>query len=73
MTFYKLNPPLPIEVQKEDLVRLIHDLGMIFLQLTEVQRSLPDSTGDMRIKQRLSLALKCTENLKDYFCSEYMP
>lgn len=73
MTDYKLNPPPPVEVAKEDLVKLILDLGMIYQQIREVQRALPYGPGNQVIKQRLSVALKSCDNLMAFFNSEYLP
>ena len=69
----KLNPPPPVEVLKEDLVKLVLDLGMIITQITSVQRSIPYGPGNQVIKQRLAIVLTSAQNLQAFFNSEYLP
>ena len=73
MANYKLNPPPPVEVLKEDLVKFVLDLGMIITQITAVQRSIPYGPGNQVIKQRLDYVLTSAQNLQAFFNSEYLP
>lgn len=63
MADYHINPPPPIEMEKSEIVQFVLELNQIHKQITEVQRSLPYGTGNIVIKNRLSVAIESCHNL----------
>ena len=72
MTNYKLNPPPPIEIPKDELVTFVLDLIEAYRAVTEVQRSLPYGPGNIVIKKRLTVAQDLITEIVIFINQQYL-
>ncbi|TSA54832.1 MAG: hypothetical protein D4R45_03390 [Planctomycetaceae bacterium] len=58
MADYKLNPPHPVEVSKEDLLTVIMELVKVKDLVKWVNTSIPNAPGEFKLHARLNSAIE---------------